>query len=283
MLDFFIRYPLPLLASAGVFFLLSLFLLLHQRRLRLSQQDFQQRLQQLTCLRTLITALQRHRGLSSGVLSGDQSLQADLDSTRRQLDTQIETAKSLMNSHQEAWGNLFDHWSRLREGRMQNLDNCLAQHHLIIRNSIFLLQDLASSLEMDETHAEVALSCIWQEVIQAAEWAGQARALGTSMAAAQASSAEQRIRLRFLYQKIEELSNKAFSTLQTSPLGKRFNLAPCQASIHQLLQCIDQDLLNDEAPQISARVYFQQATQAIDRLFELVDANLEALEKSWSA
>jgi len=262
----------------SIFLLFSLLILLHLQRLRLSRQKAHQRLQQLGYLREIITGLQRHRGLSNGLLSGDQSLKGDLDTARRQLDATIQKANDLVNSHQDSWSNLFDHWSRLREGRIQEAENNLAQHHLIIRNSIFLLQDLAASLDLDAADQLEFLSCIWQDVIQAAEWAGQARALGTGIAAAHKSSAEQRIRLRFLYQKIRELSDQAFSTLHQSEVGRSFNLTRCRSSVDQFLKCIEQDLLAAEETEITARVYFQQATQAIDQLFSLVDASLETLK-----
>ncbi|SFC06369.1 Nitrate and nitrite sensing [Marinospirillum celere] len=281
MFAFITHYALLLVLLASSFFLFSLFIFLHQLRLRQTQQLKQLRLQQLGKLREIIAGLQRHRGLSNGLLSGDASLQGDLDATRRKLDQQIQEAKKRVNSHQDSWNNLFDHWSRLREGRIQQAENNLAQHHLIIRNSIFLLQDLAINLDLTGEDSNLAfLTCIWQDVIQAAEWAGQARALGTGIAAAHKSSAEQRIRLRFLYHKIQELSGQAFATLQQSDLGRSFSLGRCQASVNQFLHCIEQDLLADEEPKTSARVYFQQATQAIDQLFSLVDSSLEALQTS---
>ncbi|MDR9468030.1 nitrate- and nitrite sensing domain-containing protein [Marinospirillum sp.] len=268
-----------LLGFAAGFFLLSTLLLLHAISLRISEQQRNQLLKQLEVLRKLLSGLQRHRGLSNGLLSGDTSLRQDLEATRQQLDALIRQAQALATSHEEAWNNLFDHWSRLRQGSGLQKENNLIQHHLIIRNSIFLLQDLATSQPLTSArHKSVFISCIWQEVIQAAEWAGQARALGTGIAAARKSNAEQRIRLRFLYQKIHELSGEAFHTLQQSRLDGRFKLTACQQAVEQLLTCIDQELLNKETPDITARIYFQQATQAIDQLFSLVDASLETLK-----
>lgn len=122
----------------------------------------------------------------------------------------------------------------------------------------------------------VYLPCIWREVVQAAEWAGQARALGTGIAAAGRSSAEQRVRLRFLYQKIEQLAGSAFATLQ--PQCELFHLAQRQRVIEDFLLCIEQELLGREQPTIAAKTYFQRATQAIDELLALVDTALLQLQ-----
>ena len=154
-----------------------------QRQRRL--QRYQLGLDAVRQLRQLITLFQRHRGLSNGVLCGDQSLSQDLATTRQELDRHIGKAQALASTHKDAWSGLIDHWSRMRDGRSSDPANNLAQHHLIIRNSIFLMEDVASEIDLSEGRAELGyLPCIWREVVQAAEWAGQARALGTGIAAA---------------------------------------------------------------------------------------------------
>lgn len=285
MIDF-IENPFPVLVIVvSLFSLIALLLLLHWKRLKLTQKEYQKSISQLALLREIIAGLQRHRGLSNGLLCGDKGLQSDLNQVRNKLDDRVQKARLLASNHLDAWNSLFDHWSRLRQHRQIDAANNLAQHHLIIRNSIFLLQDLAADQDLTAGNSELSyLPCIWQEVIQAAEWAGQARALGTGIAAARASSPEQRIRLKFLYQKIQELSNRAFQTLGNHLNTHRhpnptFNLHSCQQAVRQLLTCIDQELLASEEPQIPAKIYFQQATQAIDQLFSLVDVSLQQLQE----
>ncbi|MBC9250946.1 hypothetical protein A9179_11715 [Pseudomonas alcaligenes] len=178
---------------------------------------------------------------------------------------------------------MFDHWSRLREGRNTDAVNNLAQHHLIIRNSIFLMQDVACEVDLSEGRAALGyLPCIWREVVQAAEWAGQARALGTGIAAAGHSSAEQRVRLRFLYQKIQLLAGAAFATLQRHaaehPQTKISSLPQRERVVADFLRCIEQELLSQERPTIAAKTYFQHATLAIDELLALVDMALTQLQ-----
>lgn len=273
-----------LLAAAATLIMTSLlFYSLHRRLQRQKRQHIQLNIQQLALLRALIAGLQRHRGLSNGVLCGDASLSQDLATARQGLDQHIHTAQALDSTHRDAWHSLIDHWSRMREGRSSDQANNLAQHHLIIRNSIFLMEDVASEIDLSEGRAELGyLPCIWREVIQAAEWAGQARALGTGIAATGQSSAEQRVRMRFLYQKIELLAGTAFATLQhhsdEHPQANGFRLQHGQQVMADFLACIKQELLGQEKPLIAAKVYFQRATQAIDELLALVDAALAQLQ-----
>ena len=265
------------LAAAALAALALAFYGLHRRLLRQKRAHIRSNVRQLALLRALIAGLQRHRGLSNGVLCGDAGMSQELAATRHTLDQQIRAAGEFGGSHRDAWNSLIDHWSRLREGRGGDAANNLAQHHLIIRNAIFLMQDVASEVDLSEGRASLGyLPCIWREVVQAAEWAGQARALGTGIAAAGSSSAEQRVRLRFLYQKIEQLAGAAFATMQ--PQRELFRLAQRQRVIEDFLLCIEQELLGQEQPAIAARTYFQHATRAIDELLALVDTALQQLQ-----
>ncbi|SFX31902.1 nitrate- and nitrite sensing domain-containing protein [Marinospirillum alkaliphilum] len=276
----------PTLALALPVAIIPLLFLLHRHIQQQLHQKNLQLLQQMKLLRQLIGGFQRHRGLSNGLLCGDTSLHEPLRTTRAELDHLMATATNTdAGSHLDTWRHLADHWSRLREGRTLDANNNLAQHHLIIRSSIFLLEDLAYETRLSENKPDLAwLPLIWHEVLQTAEWAGQARALGTGMAAAGHNSAEQRIRLRFLYQKIHLLSTLAFRSLRTEfdqhlPAA----LLPLQQAEHQvsnLLNCIQQELLTDQPLTISAGDYFQQATLAIESLLTLVDLTLDHLQQA---
>ncbi len=257
-------------------------LALHWRCQRQTCTAIARNLQQLRLLRELLAGFQRHRGLSQGLLAGDQSLRADQEAVCEQLDRIIAGAAEIDARHAEAWSGVIDHWSRLRQGRVTDPVNNLQQHHLIIRNTIFLIEDIAAERDLGQGLTEFGyLPCIWREVVQAAEWAGQARALGVGIAAAQASSPEQRVRLRFLHQKIQQLSDTAFTALDRQPLpSELLDLSSCQRTVQELLFCMEQNLLNAERPGIEAKRYFQQATQAIDALLALVDGALAHVQQS---
>ncbi|MFY0665051.1 MAG: nitrate- and nitrite sensing domain-containing protein [Natronospirillum sp.] len=269
------------IATSGLLLVLAslFFLALHLRLQRQQRQRRQNTVQQLSLLRPLIADLQRHRGLSNGVLAGDETLCADLARVRQQVDHHIQQAVARYAAEHTGWQGLIDHWSRLREGKTIDPANNLTQHHLIIRNAIFLLEDVARDIELGEGDASLThLRVVWRDVVQAAEWAGQARALGTGMVASGQSTASQRVRMRFLYQKMQQLADSAFAALLqlTSEHSAIFaqRLPSCQHAVDTLLQCIERELLANEHPRLSAKDYFQQATATIDELFALVDAAL---------
>lgn len=261
--------------------LVMMFWYLHRRARRQSARTLQQNTDQLTLLRELLANLQRHRGLSAGLLSGDERLRPELDQARADIDRHFARAQTLTTRHADSWQGLIDHWSRLRLADSIDLANNLTQHNQIIRNSIYLIEDIALERDLSRGRPELSyLPWIWRDVIQAAEWAGQARAMGTGMAATGTSTPGQRVRMRFLHQKIETLSGEAFEALNARdmPDHKLANLlSECQQRVQAFLRCIDQDLLDPAQPTIGAPAFFQQATLAVDALLARVDQALAHL------
>lgn len=259
---------------------------LHHRARRQSARALRENTDQLALLRQLLGSLQRHRGLSTGLLSGDERLRSELTEVRAEIDRYFATSQTLTSRQPDSWQGLTDHWSRLRSADNIDVANNLVQHNQIIRNSIYLIEDIALERDLSQGRPELSyLPWIWRDVIQAAEWAGQARAMGTGMAAAEDSAPGQRVRMRFLHQKIEQLSSDAFDALtdrsvSEGDIGKQ--VIQCQASVQTFLRCIDQDLLSDSKPRIDAPAFFQQATVAVEALLDMVDtavAHLESVQK----
>ncbi len=256
---------------------------LHRSLRRQDRLHAESNLQQLLLLRALTSDLQKHRGLTSAVLNGDASMTQDMENIRQRVNQHIATAESCKSTHKETWLGIIDHWSRMREGRSQDTENNLKQHNLIIRNCIFLMEDIACEVDLTQGKAELAyLTCIWREVIPAAEWVGQARALGASIAATGYSSPAQRVRLQFLYEKIEQLSGDAFHTLQSHlaahPETTGFQLQKQEVVMAEFLTCIKSELLSTASPGIDAKSYFKRATESIDALFALVDIALHQVQ-----
>lgn len=256
---------------------------LHRRARQQVSLTLAQNTRQLALLRQLLTSLQRHRGLSTGLLSGDESMRAKLTDVRTDLDRHFATAQSLTSRHSERWQGLADHWSRLRQAENLNLANNLTQHNQIIRNAIYLIEDIALEQDLSQGRSELSyLPWIWRDVILAAEWAGQARAMGTGIAAAEASSPGQRVRMRFLHQQITQLSHGAFERLKAqegSNQAMTAQVSRSQTAVNAFLNSVDQDLLSQARPTTSAQAFFNQATLAVDELLALVDLALEHLNR----
>lgn len=254
--------------------LLLVFYLLYRRMKHQQRRAVEWNIEQLALLRDLLADFQRHRGLSNGLLSGDQSMRDELSTTRQRLDKKAAQAERFVGGQVNAWRVLLGQWRQLSQIEGREIEINLQKHHRIIRETIFLIEDIATELDLSGGRDELRyLACIWDEVVQAAEWSGQARALGTGIAAAHQSSAVQRVRLRFLHQKIRELSSTAFVTLKQGFSGHD-KLHQCEDAVESFLHCMEQELLNKEYPVIEAKHYFDQATRAVNELLALVDTAL---------
>jgi len=275
-----------LLISVTLILLGCISILIYKHMRNTARTKRHQTLQLLKSLRLLIADIQKHRGLSNGLLSGDTSLRHSLQHTR----SAIEQNTSSLQQHNvytylisnERWQGHVDHWQRLKEANEITAENNLQQHHAMIRNLIFLAEDISNESGITNLPEHTYAHCIWREVMQTAEWAGQARALGTGMAAKASSTPQERIRMRFLCDKIQELSVIAFAILakqtEESTNTTTFDLSTANNAVSQLIFCIQDQLLNSNSPNISAKDYFNQATQTIDVLLDLVDKTLTDIE-----
>ncbi|MDR7120840.1 hypothetical protein J2W69_001778 [Rheinheimera soli] len=90
---------------------------------------------------------------------------------------------------------------------------------------------------------------------------------------------QQRVRMRFLYHKIELLSATSFSILQRQmtrhPEALNLDLARSQQVVRNFLLCIEQELLGSENPCIAAIRILKKPQQL---LLALVDASLNHLQ-----
>ncbi|WP_203142029.1 nitrate- and nitrite sensing domain-containing protein [Marinobacter mangrovi] len=267
-------------AEVAVLVLLGIALIaLHILQRRQQRRERQAALETLTQLRQLVSGLQRHRGLSNGVLHGDRTMAQDLSALAARLDRLMASPPDLPADLTGDWQTLVDQWQRVKDVNGRDPGHNLTDHHRLIRKGINLIQDTASHMDLAQGDSRLAyLPCIWQEVINAAEWAGQARALGTGLAAAGVSDAAQRVRLRFLHQKVDTLSRTAFSRLEVPGTGPTARLDACKQAVGRFLESLDHDLLGSEEIAVPAQTVFEQGTQAVDTLFALVDAALSDLE-----
>lgn len=277
------------MAAVPLVFTVSVMLLFwHRRYDRQRRDDVRLCIRQLVALRALLAGFQRHRGLSNGLYAGDRSLRADVAATRKQVERHIHETGTLM-PETAAWRPIVGQWQALTRDEAVDAAVDAAQnlnrHHRLIRHTLFLMEDIATRVDLQQGRAELAyLNCIWREVLQTAEWVGQARALGTGVAAARGSTAGQRVRLRFLHEKIERLSGHAFQVLESATVGQDgtvdFPRAQCEVTVRAFLRCVEQDLLAGEQIRIEPKAFFAQATQAVDELLSLVDVALTHVQRA---
>ena len=230
----------------------------------------------LQAIRMLLTHIQRHRGLSSGFLSGDRSLASQMEETQRQVSrdfTHITAVGEWVKTHQ-GWQSITQHWARLA-GNVMSLpvDRAIDQHNRLIKNLLVFVDDVASAHHLMVMSG--AKSNIWRELLTLAELVGQARATGTAMSAAGSTPGSTQF----------EKSQKTLQVLNATILNT-LEAPRCRANIDadnlqnilNFLAYIDTHLLQ-EGPVVSAKEFYNVATKTLDRLYERFDFELSRVNR----
>lgn len=262
-------------SSAGAFVcVVVIALLLVARRHRAERQA--RGLEWLSKLRSLLAHIQKHRGMCSGYLNGKTSLKPTIEQLQREVSRDLYDIANVDIKIEDntRWKGIAQHWARLA-GNYKTLhtDNCLAQHNYLIKNVLYLIDDLAqeSDLLLLTNNKKKPLHRYWRELLLSAEYIGQARAIGTGVSAAAYCDSVSRIRLGHLCEKIE---------LNTKRLWRDMGSSEHQmSSVATLLECINNELMQ-EHPTIEPGDFFAIATSAIDCLLEQFDVLIK--EQQWS-
>lgn len=237
----------------------------YQRRKRQAALLFVQGVGFIKLLRSLLTYIQQHRGLTTGFINGNTAVQPDIQTlavTIKRIMTEIDTATWMHNNIK--WCSLHDHWSRLGSLYTQgDAEKNFKQHNILIANLLYLIDDVADVHHLAKVTGD-AMDTDWRYLLSIAEYIGQARALGTGVAAKGECSSVLRIQLNHLRNKI------ASSVDSTWPEQSR-------TEINNLLHCIETQLVVGR-PSIKAADYFTLATRCIEHVLNQFDQQIERLE-----
>ncbi|NHN37991.1 hypothetical protein G8764_11840 [Pseudomaricurvus alcaniphilus] len=248
-------------------------LIRYQRQARRQRQALGLRL--LSGLRILLALVQQHRGLTNGYLNGSRELLAEIETVEHDVSRNFADIARIdpVLEGDDRWQGITQHWARLA-GNYKRLESGynLNQHNQLIKNVLLLIDAVAKRCELLllRNQHQQPLHLYWRELLAVAEFIGQARAIGTGVAAACHCDRVSRRRLNDLCAKIRESSVRL--QLQNGTADSS------SSDIKQLLKCIDEQILT-ELPSISAPAYFALATQAIDSLLNQFDRLLK--EQTW--
>lgn len=225
----------------------------------------------LQAMRMLITHIQRHRGLSSGVLSGDRSLQPKLEEVRLQVSRDFEQIGSVGEwvKHHQGWQSITQHWARLAGNLHQlSVTRNMDQHNRLIKNVLVFVDEIAQEHHLQG--ASTFRANIWRDLLTLAEYVGQARAVGTAFAASRGEWDD--AMLSKARQDLQNLNQDILATLETPRCRTGLDSDNLQR-ILDFLAYVDVQLLR-EGPVVSASDFYATATKTLDQLFERFDDEL---------
>ncbi|MCG8614458.1 MAG: nitrate- and nitrite sensing domain-containing protein [Pseudomonadales bacterium] len=263
-------FPVLLLILIGVLFL---------RKVRQQRKEQIEGLNLILTITRLVKLLQQHRGLSYGLLRGDRELLVRLNQVEQQIGNCIGTLMPVPRvlSELERWVGFESHWASLSRRNLEiAAENNLEQHSLMIANLLFMIEDIAevSHLTDNDIKSDMKISNLWRLMLQSAEWVGQARALGTGVAATGTCTSVERIRLKFLRGKIA--MSMAMINSQDSGLAEAVEL-PLRG-LQNLLQTMDESLIAAQRPSVTPEHYFDLATESIESIIKVFDELIGRLQ-----
>jgi methyl-accepting chemotaxis protein len=231
----------------------------------------------------MVRAMQQHRGLSAGVLSGNEALKAKLADKAPEVDKELAATEAMLPGDMAKgapWQTLRKDWSALKaEGlSMPPADN-IARHTRIIASAIELMVDIAdaTALTLDpDIDGYYMMDALVLKMPLLLEPLGSLRARGTSALAKKEVSDDQRLAIGVLLDKVattERSQNLSLDKVMFYAPSTKAALSASTASFDKdmeaLLGLIKQDVLGGQF-QTDSAAYFAQATATIDQGYELM-------------
>lgn len=241
-------------------------------------------------VKQLLIDLQQHRGMVNVFLSGDKSFKARIEQKQTAIVQDIaalDAAHGLGLMTAKRWEGIREDWRSLsREALSLPAEASFKRHSELIRDVLYSMGDVAERSQISGMcAADTALvDALWSKLPSVAESLGQARGIGSSVAAKSYCSSVARIKLRFLEERVSETMASVNNELSHADLSQTASFTQAwketHAAVQAFLKLLDEKLLSGERPSIDAEHYFSAGTKAMDAVFHAFDQASSALENA---
>jgi len=259
-----------------------------------------QGLQMVRAVNQMVQVMQQHRGLSAGVLGGNESMRAAVAEKARAGDAAVEAVQALLPAglkEGETWKLIRDDWARLRsEGLKLPAGENFKTHSKMVSRSLEFLVETAdfTRLTLDpEIDTYYLMDSMVSKMPAALERLAVLRGRGTGILARKELSQQQRTDMAAT---LAELGTTVVH--QNTNLNKAIRHAPVlqstlgepvrefSAEVDKLKALISEDILGERFTS-PPQAYFDQGTAVIDRgyrmMFDLLIPQFEQQLKARAA
>lgn len=256
----------------------------HAARVADARGGLQSALEACRLLLRLLMLLQQHRGLSSGWLAGNQSFGERMLARRREIDEVLPRLAQAIRKEQAGVANCLSanalrlfrfRWSETVAGLARgSVEQNIAEHGFLIGEVLEWLAGLGEAriALLAPEHVPMSLARNFAQRLPAlSEYLGQARAIGSSVAARQECSPVARVRLLFLVSRAEAILSQAWEAAGANP-AERGAAEAARRAVGEMISMVRTHMLLSRGVAVSSDTYFQVATRAIDGVFAWVDA-----------
>ncbi|MCG6968811.1 MAG: hypothetical protein LJE85_03500 [Gammaproteobacteria bacterium] len=237
----------------------------------------------LQALRTLLELFPQHRGMANALLKGDESFRPALQKLQQQVDTQLQTMRRLLNER-DSGGSLYllqpieQQWQTIRDHILSmQAKKSFAAHTQLVALVIERMQDDSIELEAlahNNGQLRLLLTMLAWELPHVVESIGQARGIGTGVAAERASNVATRVNLKYLHEKTASIINHkllpAHGVIRHYQ-GMEEVIDKAVSSAQEFLELLERELITTVKPTVAPEMFYQQGTTAIVAAFQLFD------------
>lgn len=254
--------------------LILLYGLLYLAEKQKQHRKIMRRLHGITALQTgvaLMTTLQQHRGLSAGLLNGNDSFRTSLVNKQSEARSVIGRMKALIEQTPELAPDhrTMDSVAEGMETIISDLKSMTAEqsftrHTELVRQVIHLIGDMGEHLGlMDNEGTPLAMlsNLLLLRLPLLMESIGQARALGSGYAAKGQVGAVGRIRLSFLESHIRDCRENMRIPGNNSIVATE--------KVEALLNLLEREFIQADQVNISPEQFFKAASDAIEACLKL--------------
>jgi len=225
----------------------------------------------------LIKLTQQHRGMHSGLLNGNLDFKDKLTQVEKDIQTQYDAILSFEKKHaypaQLSIQYAHKQWLKLLQNNAIQSSQSFQLHTGLINRQLDALWDLADEFALTTSRQKTVRQTAQQLVKtlpELAEALGQIRALSVQVASKQDLSSDKKLQLIFTLEKITEHHAKLSQLL---PANSNQVL---QQFIGEIKRSVEQDTLSQRDPD----GLFQDASQIINQLFDVVNNRLTELKQA---
>ncbi|MFZ3089148.1 MAG: diguanylate cyclase [Nitrospirota bacterium] len=239
---------------------------------------------------------QRHRGVTTALLSGDASFKDEQLGIQTHLDHDMQTIDATDQVYgadlktTERWQAVKAKWADLKKRALSlSPKESFKSHTLLIEDILSLISRVGETSNMRfDPHPDsyYLMDTVVYKLPVLSEHLGQARAIGSGIAARKRVASDERMRLIILYGLIRyaaDANSKAFDSVfrenpeLKSKLKKDAN--DSADAINEFLKILNKEFIKAGGIEINAKNYFQFATNTIDKVFKTYNAAAPELDR----
>ena len=241
-------------------------------------------------IRKLIQHLPQHRGMANAYLKGDNSFKEKMSGMHNTIDADF---SDLLLISQES-GSIFNQnivnpihnkWEEIKSNAFTfSPEESFSKHTEVITDLLNVMEDSSelTSLQSGYNEFHLIVRAVIKDIPHLTETLGQSRGIGTGVAAQLECSVANRLKLGFLQNKSMKVLNDTVQPLIDSRLpqlqSSQKALESCLEKAKKFLVCMDSELVKSHKIEISSKIFYDTATEAIDQSFLLLDQLLDVLE-----